>query len=89
MFTLECAGCTAPISEVIVEKGVHRCPFCGYVNVLPKPEQTSEVKHHLYNADEELKDYEFERAYNALPRHQSSTQASQRRTLEWRSQRIE
>jgi len=66
LFTLECAGCTAPISEVIVEKGVHRCPFCGYVNVLPKPEQTSEVKHHLYNADEELKDYEFERAYNAF-----------------------
>ena len=66
LLTLECAGCTAPLSEVIVEKGVHRCPFCGYVNVLPKPEQTSEVRHHLYNADEELKDYEFERAYNAF-----------------------
>jgi uncharacterized Zn finger protein (UPF0148 family) len=63
--TLECAGCTAPLSEAIVETGVHRCPFCGYVNILPREEQSSEVMHYLYSGDAELKDYDFERAYNA------------------------
>ena len=63
--TLECAGCTAPLSEAIVETGVYRCPFCGYVNILPKQEQSPEVTHYLYNGDAELKVYDFERAYNA------------------------
>ena len=67
-FTLQCAGCTAPLDEVIVEKGVHRCPFCGFVNILPKTEQTSEVNHQLYNGDSELRDYDFERAYSAYAR---------------------
>lgn len=62
---LECGGCTAPLSEAIVAKGVHKCPYCGYVNILPKEEQTSEVKHYLFSGDAELRDYEFERAYNA------------------------
>ena len=62
---LECAGCTAPLSEAIVSKGVYKCPYCGYVNILPKEEQVPEVKHYLYSGDTELKDYEFERAYNA------------------------
>ena len=65
IMTLECAGCTAPLSEAIVETGVYRCPFCGYVNILPRQEQSSEVMHYLYSGDAELKDYDFERAYNA------------------------
>ena len=65
IITLECAGCTAPLSEAIVATGVHRCPFCGYVNILPREEQSSEVMHYLYSGDAELKDYDFERAYNA------------------------
>ncbi|MBE6624991.1 MAG: TIR domain-containing protein [Ruminococcaceae bacterium] len=65
IMTLECAGCTAPLSEAIVATGVHRCPYCGYVNILPREEQAPEVKHYLYNGDAELKDYAFERAYNA------------------------
>ena len=65
IMTLECAGCTAPLSEAIVETGVYRCPFCGYVNILPRQEQSSEVLHYLRSGDAELKDYDFERAYNA------------------------
>ena len=65
---LECAGCTAPLSEAIIKSGVHKCPYCGYVNIMPRAEQTSEVKHYLYNGDAELRDADFERAYSAYSR---------------------
>ncbi len=62
---LQCAGCTAPLDETIANTGVYRCKFCGYTNILPKKEQTSEVIHYLRSGDEGLNDTDFERAYNA------------------------
>ncbi|MBE6625414.1 MAG: TIR domain-containing protein [Ruminococcaceae bacterium] len=62
---LQCAGCTAPLDEKIANTGVYRCKFCGYTNILPKKEQTSEVIHYLRSGDEGLNDTDFERAYNA------------------------
>lgn len=63
---LQCAGCTAPLDESIANTGVYRCKFCGYTNILPKKEQTSEVLHYLRNGDESLNNTDFERAYSAF-----------------------
>ena len=62
---LKCAGCTAPLDESIANTGVYRCKFCGYTNILPKKEQSSEVIHYLRAGDEGLNDTDFERAYSA------------------------
>ena len=63
---LLCAGCGAPLDLSGASLGICRCKYCSHNNILPKDDQTEEVLLLLHEGDTELRNSEFERAYNAF-----------------------